>query len=145
MGANYYSKLVIGVKLSSVLEDVASSVTKYNPDTGAPYQIPLTKYKMFGELLDYPSESKNLGEDDESDSRWFHCVTSLWDLIEYGTRQWKEEIVFGVEVKSSDFDKNLQSVSLVEIEDARTQVTELLRPYHPDLEPTLHLILKVSY
>ena len=142
MGADYYSKLVAGVKLSSILEEVTSSATKYNPNTGEPYQIPVTKYKIFGELVDSLSEL-SIGKDGELDSI-FHCASDIWDLMQYGTPRWKEEVIFGIKIKESDWYKNLQPVSIAEIEDAKIQVMELLHPYYPALDPTLHLILRAS-
>jgi hypothetical protein len=179
MRTRYYSKLVVGVKLSLILEEVSSSTTKYNPNTGEPYQTPARTYKILGETVSYIPENKSLDIIeakrlftfliDLADHNFnFHSDRGTFDILKYiqtgnleskeqvvsdsetfdilkyiQTRnlESKEQVVFGIVVQNSDLGNNLQPVDPVEIEAAKNQVIELLRPHHPDLEPMLYLIL----
>lgn len=49
MGVNYETKVVIGVRTDKLLHSVKekTTVTKYNPDTGIPYQLDKYEDKFF--------------------------------------------------------------------------------------------------
>ena len=121
-----------------------TSITKYNPDTGEPYQVPVTRYTMFDkssnslvELL----ENRVI----QGQILRFHCAMNILDIVKTRPAQWKEEVIFGIEIERSDWYHNLKSLSLTEIEKARTQVIEFVSDYHPDLEVLIYLVLAVSY
>jgi len=58
MGVSYSSNLCVGVKMSKVFEIKNKTVlkTKYNPDTGVPYESKLIEKELlfFGKVIEEP-------------------------------------------------------------------------------------------
>jgi len=64
MGADYHAVTFVGVKLSDLfrIEHRQEEVTKYNPDTGAPYQQKVMKDRFFWCDQEIPEPAGDLEE-----------------------------------------------------------------------------------
>lgn len=139
MGVSYSSKIVVGVRLSSILEHVDSFKTKYNPDTGEPYQVPIKRYKLLGKEMDSLPSSE---EDEELNGLQLHSIGYISDTLENGRI---DQAILGIKAGEADFYNNFREVSESALTQAKAKVSDLLAEHHPDVEPQFYIIQHSSY
>lgn len=158
MSVSYTATLVCGLRLSDVvrIDHLKSTVTKYNPDTGVPYQTAVEEYKafLFGAAFDpvepCPSEwGKSLGgleafSTGESSRRY---KPDPGPFGSYALDEW----VVGVEVGDANLRHanlrkraygfgSIEVINNLDLDVARGKVKEILGGFGVSKEPALFLV-----
>jgi hypothetical protein len=150
MGMDYKLVLVLGVELEREYKQIEYSVTKYNPDTGVPYERKLSK-----DVNIFSSNGKEL----------FQLELEYWDCPDGWARNGEtheelkflppalnlyisEKVILGIEIKRSECVRAgnslvMQAPNINEEIFART-VTQELEKLGIDMYPTMYTILAVS-
>jgi hypothetical protein len=143
MSTDYSAKVIVGVKASSFVEEIPSVKTKYDQDTGEPFQVSIKKYKIFDEIVDSIFDSV-LIEDLEDINIELHTVGHLSDVVLGDFQEWKDRVVLGIQIKESDLYDNLCELSTTEITEAEDELIKALDAVC-SAKPKIHLLLDVSY
>jgi hypothetical protein len=144
------AQVVVGFLLDQAVRVVQTTraETKYNNDTGAPYQKEVVeKHLLLGNarLPDHPDDCPEEWElpdglqvfacgDMSRSSGYPRKTVYRWHLM-----------VLGVACAAADDAKSVVAVDLLEVSAALQQMQELRTKYQLLVEPALHLVLSASY
>ena len=132
--SDYYAKVVVGVPIDKVFEKVTteSKVTRYNSETGAPFEQKLsnTSYLFNGELVFDNSSNKYMGIKTFISKKKLYLYTN-GEII-------YREIVTGYTYGASEIKQNA-------IDEIKTLFREELLRLGVNTEPSLYVLLEDSY
>ena len=130
--------LVVGVKV--VQKEAVVTRTKYNQDTGAPYQV---EEKAFRSVVDgtdisadnFPNECDHLHK--------FHDATYRSDG---GDSVWGQALGETSDPDNWPSEKSwIEAIDLDDLQEAKDSVTAELRRYGCNVQPSVYLVLSISY
>ncbi len=144
MAVIYHCKLIVGVKMDHLLKEVVVKKNSYDPDKNKIYQTLVTKYKLLNEFVDSIDLSLIPGADAlRGDLDFYYAVEGRRSEDYQETYDWKNLIVFGLQISEATLSKNFQKIEESQIETAKQKVKSFLENFSIDVEPEIYLFQDV--
>jgi hypothetical protein len=128
--SGHFIKIVVGVKLSLLIEEVPGFKTRYDSETGESYQTQVFKSKFFGELFEDIRDSKVLEHKELG-------LISLIDSEDITTdSDWQDKTILGIELQTINTSNGFQEVNLNKIQTKLADIRQILVIDYPEIKPS---------